>query len=73
MRIKKEFEDFAKTVPFYLTYLSPKNQVLKYQYAITIYVTGKDIYKDQKIPLMKVDSFKSIYHYHQNIHISRQK
>lgn len=65
LRIKKEFDDFAKTV--FLLKFSQKNQPLKFLSSMAISGTGKGISKAPMTLLTKVASFKSTFSFPQNI------
>lgn len=56
MRIKKEFEDFHKTVTIFL--LSPRSQILKSASLMEISGIGKDTSMGPRILYIKAESFK---------------
>ena len=58
LRIKKEFEDFAKTVS--MPSFSPKRPISKYAFVPGITATGKATFKGLKTQSTRVDFIKLI-------------
>ena len=72
MRIKKELEDFHKTVILYSIF-SHKNQISRLHYSREIIGIGKVTFPDHKIQYIKEDFIKLIYSYRLSILTNRQR